>query len=148
MSRIFRVGTGLTFTTAFPDCVGMKLTLILLATVSFLAVGCVTGSHILTGSSRPALLPDSVKVYTAVPTHAEVIGIVSSQSRGRPGQGSTDACIRELKIQAAKIGANGLVLGAIGTSSGQTTTVMMGTTPMMMTSPDQTQLTGTAIFVP
>jgi hypothetical protein len=92
--------------------------------------GCTTGSHIVTGNSRPAFTPDAVKLYAAPPEKYEIIGLVNAGLNNQAGQGDTDNTLKELKKQAAQIGANGVVL---------TTFFGVG---------NVTSISGMAIFVP
>jgi hypothetical protein len=96
--------------------------------VSLLALSlaaCATGSAIVTGAKRTPLDPSRVKLYTETPAHYEAIGIVSASSgAGFTKQGSEDYAVQELKNQAAKLGANGVLLEATGQfgAAGQTVT--------------------------
>jgi uncharacterized protein YbjQ (UPF0145 family) len=63
-------------------------------------------------------------LYLEAPAIFEVIGIVNASSdAGWTEQGSQDYAIEELKSQAAKLGANGVLLETTGE---QTTTVVGG----------------------
>ena len=103
--------------------------------------GCATGSHIITGNARPAISPDAVKIYSEAPANFEKIGFISANTGGT-GQRATDRALKELKNQAGKIGANGIVLGALSTP---VTPVMVG---FVMTQAENTTFSATAIFVP
>jgi uncharacterized protein YbjQ (UPF0145 family) len=64
-----------------------------------------------------------VRIYLEPPTSFEVIGLVNASSdSGWTEQGSLDYAIEELKKQAAKLGANGVLL----VSSGERTTTVVG----------------------
>lgn len=96
----------------------------LLAVVIVALVGCASGSTIVTGTTRAPIAPELVKVYLEPPPQFEVIGVVSASSdAGWTEQGSLDYAVEELKKQAAKLGANGVLLGSTGV---QTTTVFGG----------------------
>jgi hypothetical protein len=86
--------------------------------VSLLAsslAGCLSGSAIVTGSTRTPLDPGQVKVYAEAPAKYEVIGLVTATCDGDwTVQGSQDWAVKELKNQAAKLGANGVVLEPMG----------------------------------
>jgi len=74
-------------------------------------VGCATGSSIVTGVKRPALDSSLVKIYLEPPANYEVIGIVEASSEVEiSNQAAQNRTINELKKQAAKIGANGVIL--------------------------------------
>lgn len=73
--------------------------------------GCATGSAIVTGKARPAIAPTEVKIYLDPPSQYETIGIVEASSDVEfSTQAAQDRAINELKSQAAKIGANGVLL--------------------------------------
>lgn len=98
-----------------------KNLIILLLAITLVA--CASGSSIVTGTKRTPLTPNQVKLYTEPPAKYEVIGIVNSSSdAGWNEQGSVDYAVEELKNQAAKLGANGVLLGA----TGETTTTVVG----------------------
>ena len=99
-----------------------KNLIILLLAISIVA--CASGSSIVTGTKRSPLAPEQVKLYLEAPKKYEVIGIVNASSdAGWTEQNSVDYAVEELKNQAAKLGANGVLLGAVGES---TTTVVGG----------------------
>jgi len=83
---------------------------------------CATGSAIITGQARPAIDPSEVKIYLEPPKQYETIGIVEASSDVELStQAAQDRVIDELKKQAAKIGANGvLLINAGNRSSGMT----------------------------
>jgi hypothetical protein len=85
----------------------------IIITLSFLSVlvGCATGSSIVTGKVKPAISPGEVKIYLDPPSQYDTIGIVEASSDVEfSTQAAQDRVINELKAQAAKIGANGVVL--------------------------------------
>ena len=75
-------------------------------------VGCSTGSHVVTGQQMPELEVEQVTVFEKAPTFDyKVIGTVKASSDGGFTQDSRqEKAIDELKEQAAKIGANGVIL--------------------------------------
>jgi hypothetical protein len=82
--------------------------------------GCATGSSIVTGKVRPAISPSEVKIYLDPPSQYETIGIVEASSDVEfSTQAAQDRVINELKAQAAKIGANGVLLLNTGDKSGE-----------------------------
>lgn len=91
--------------------------------ISFLIIllltGCTTGSALVTGNQRPPIDPSQVKVYRIPPsTEYEHIGIVKAQSEEvLSQQEAVNRAVEELKRQAAKIGANGIILGGTGHKS-------------------------------
>lgn len=69
------------------------------------------GTYLITGTQREAISADSVTIYAVFPEHYEVIGIVTASSEsGWTEQDSLNYAVAELKNQAAKIGANGIVI--------------------------------------
>jgi len=94
--------------------------------------GCVT-SHVMLGKAHPPIPPSQVKIYFGWPkTPFERIAILDTSSRASlaiTAQGKMDKVIERLKDEAAKLGANGVVLegvgdrpaGEIGTGIGQST---------------------------
>ncbi len=93
--------------------------------------GCAGSSHLLTGTPRPAISPDEVTVFTQAPARYEEIAVLDASSRGGfkfTDQGRMDKVVQRLKVEAAKLGANGVLLqstqnqvsGGIGTGGGST----------------------------
>jgi hypothetical protein len=77
--------------------------------------GCASGSAIVTGTTRPAVTPDVVKIYMDPPAEYVTIGLVrASSSSGFTQQGDLDYAVKELKRRAAKMGANGVLLSSTG----------------------------------
>jgi hypothetical protein len=96
-------------------------------------VGCAAESHVLVGTARPPISPDQVKIYVHAPAKYEEIAIIDASSKGSPAftdQQKMDKAIARLKDEAAKLGANGILLqgagdqsaGAVGTGVGTATT--------------------------
>ena len=84
---------------------------IIAITLFIVMFGCATGSYILTGTARPAIDPITVKVYLTPPTKYETIAIVEASSDvGFSSQAAQNRTIEKLKKQAAKLGANGMLL--------------------------------------
>lgn len=91
---------------------------ILLAAILSL-VGCVS-SHVMIGQPRPPISPDQVKVYWHPPEHYDEIALLDTSSRASmsiTAQGKTDVVIARLKEEAAKLGANGVLLQGVGDQS-------------------------------
>lgn len=91
--------------------------------------GCATSSHVLVGTPRPPIAPESVRVYLQPPPKFEQIATIEATSQGSlalTSQQNMDKAIERLKKEAAKVGANGILLqgvqttqsGAIGTGVG------------------------------
>ena len=96
--------------------------LLLLASVQVLA-SCASGTALVTGTTRDPISPETVKIYLKEPANYEIVAIIKAESdAGWTAQGSQDYAVKELKKQAAKLGANGVLLGA----TGQKTTTVVG----------------------
>lgn len=120
----------------------------LLPAILVLAIaGCASGSSIVTGAKRAPVAPESVKIYLQPPPIFEVIGLVNASSdAGWTEQGSMDYAIEELKKQAAKVGANGVLL----VSTADRTSTMIGSmgAGLVYAVPVTTKsIQGRAIFV-
>jgi hypothetical protein len=104
----------------------------LLALTTALAIGlaaCAPSSHVLVGTARPPISPSEVKIFLQPPPSFQEIAILNASANsmfGTGGQGSVDKVIQRLKEQAAKLGANGIILegmsdrqtGSLGGGSG------------------------------
>ena len=93
-----------------------------IAVLTLLAVvvaGCASGSALVIGQTRPAIEDHTtVSILTEMPEGAEDIAIVKASSdSGWTQQDSLDFAVDELKKQAAKVGANAVVLTGRDTSS-------------------------------
>jgi hypothetical protein len=96
----------------------MKRFTTLLTTLAALCLaGCAT-SHVMIGKARPPISPEMVQIYTRPPVKRyEEIAQLDTSSQGSfsfTAQGKTDAVISRLKAEAAKLGANGVILQGIG----------------------------------
>ena len=95
-----------------------------------LAAGCSTSSSVVVGKTRPAISPEMVKVYNTPPAEYEEVAIVdanSKQSMEFSEQGKMDAAIARLKEEAAKVGANGILINTIGDKVGGGISLGFGT---------------------
>jgi hypothetical protein len=96
--------------------------LLLIAALACAASGCSTSSHVLVGTQRPPVTPTSVKVYLQPPPHYEQIATLHATSQGSfaiTSQQNMDVAMQRLKEEAAKLGANGVLLeGVQDTQSG------------------------------
>jgi hypothetical protein len=83
--------------------------------------GCAT-SHVLVGQARPPTSPDQVRLYLRPPASKyEEIALVDTSSRGGfafSAQGKTDVVIDRLRAEAAKLGANGILLQGVSDQAG------------------------------
>jgi hypothetical protein len=91
---------------------------------------CAPATHVLMGQARPPITPDQVKIFSHPPATPFVeIATLDATSKsffGTGGQKSIDKVVERLKLEAAKLGANGVILegfsdaetGSIGTGAG------------------------------
>jgi len=88
--------------------------------VAVALTACAT-SHVMIGKARPPIAPEEVQVYSQPPTvpYEEIARLQTSSSGSFSftAQGKTDAVIQRLKAEAAKLGANGVLLEGIGDQS-------------------------------
>lgn len=113
-----------------------------------LLVGCASGSALMTGTARPPIADfTSVTVLTEMPEGAEQIAIVKASSdSGWNQQQSLDYAVEELKKQAAKVGANAVVLSGRDTSTSVTGVPVYGGGTVVSSS--ETEIVqGIAVYV-
>jgi len=80
-----------------------------------LFTACASRPAVVPLTTRPALDPTQVNIYLTAPQDYEIVGIVETTSQsGWMEQSAVDNAINELKNQAAKIGANGVLLSTAG----------------------------------
>jgi hypothetical protein len=91
----------------------LKLTLA--GAVACLLAACTSSSHVLVGTARPPISPDQVKIYYEPPPKYEQIATLdaSSGTMSFSDQSKTDEAIAKLKAEAAKVGANGILLQGV-----------------------------------
>lgn len=100
--------------------------------LGLLLAGCATSSHVLIGTARAPISPELVKVYLQPPAKYVEIATIDASSRGSltiTSQQNTDKAIGRLKQEAARLGANGILLqgiedqqsASIGTGVGNST---------------------------
>lgn len=78
---------------------------------------CANGEVVMLGKPRPAISPEMVKIYAEPPATFEqiaLIGATSKKSFRFSAQGKMDKVIERLKEQAARLGANGVILQSVG----------------------------------
>jgi hypothetical protein len=83
--------------------------------------GCASSQAIVVGQVRPPISADRVRIYLEPPgSKYEEIANLSATSRGSFAFSTGDKIekvIERLKIEAAKLGANGILLHGVGTDS-------------------------------
>lgn len=127
-----------------------SLKLLFLAVTIVSVWGCADGSALVTGQARPPIEDwNSVQILTEMPDDAEQIAIVKASSdSGITQQQSLDFAVAELKKQAAKVGANVVVLSSRSTGAqvvGTPTYDQQGGT--IITSSEVEIVQGIAVFV-
>lgn len=89
---------------------------IALLIVCFLA-GCASSSSRLVAPARPALNPADVRVYRTAPRHYQEIALVDASSGAHFFHGSPEGeaeAIQRLREEAARVGANGVIITLLG----------------------------------
>jgi len=96
----------------------MKKTVAMLGAAVLLLTGCAITNEttLLVGKSRPSISPDQVKLYTSPPAQYEEIALVSADAAHdfMSKQALLDISIAKIKEEAAKVGANGVLLDSVG----------------------------------
>jgi hypothetical protein len=94
-------------------------------------MGCAASSHRLIGAPRPAISPERVQLYLETPARPyleiAVLGASSRRSWAFSYEGKAEVVIRRLKEEAAKVGANGVLLKGISEESGGAIGTDLGT---------------------
>ena len=94
-----------------------KCVLGVMMSIGLVLSGCVT-SHVIVGKVRPPIAPDAVQLYLHPPgSNYEEIALLESSSKHSfsfTAQGKTNAVIDRMKADAAKLGANGILLDGVG----------------------------------
>lgn len=94
---------------------------------ALLVAGCSSTSHVLVAAPRAPRSPDQVKIYLHAPKNFEEIALLNSSSQNSwavSDQGKMDTAMRRMKEEAAKLGANGVLLRETGDQ--QTATLTTG----------------------
>ena len=100
--------------------------------ISLFISGCtITDSaSIVTGQTKSATNPEAIKIYRQAPAEYQEIGIVYSSAGHdfRSDSGLLDSAIDALKAEAAKLGANGIILSNVNQRDGVQTVIGTVTT--------------------
>lgn len=127
----------------------MKIISFLFASVVLLS-GCATSS-VIVGKVRPAIAVTSVKIYLRAPAKYEEIALLQTSSESSwafSAQGKMDAVMLNMKEEAAKMGANGVLLTQTGDKSAGAVWISNGMGGGVMAPAGSHKAgTGTAIFV-
>lgn len=109
----------------------MNIKIALLAIVCASVTGCtiVSGSSVVIGRTRPPIDPSLVRIARTAPPKYEEIAIISAKAGHdfRSEQGIMDSAIRRLKEEAAKVGANCILLEGVQNRSDPTLVTSFGT---------------------
>src|SRR5258708_6431614 len=100
----------------------MPKLLALASLIAFAALcGCAT-SHVMVGQARPPISPDKVQIYPHPrATKSVEIALLDTPSKGAfaiTAKGKTNVVLDRLKAEAAKLGANGILLEGVGDQAG------------------------------
>jgi len=125
---------------------------------AFLISGCtiVNSTALVVGEKRTPIDFQLVKIYTTAPNKYEEVAIIQAEAGHdfKSAQSVMDSAVMELKKEAAKVGANGVLLGSIGRRDGNNVGLItslgpnVGTGIAVMTKGRGYQtISGTAIFV-
>ena len=124
---------------------------VILAVLPILSMsGCAAGSALIIGEARPAIEDwSTVAILTEMPEGADQIAVVKASSdSGLTQQHSLDYAVAELKKQAAKVGANAVVLGSRSTETQVVGIPNYGTQGgTIITSSDSEVVQGIAVYV-
>ena len=105
-----------------------KLSSVLLLTI---VTGCtiVDGSAIVTGEKRASIPVENVRIYRVAPDKYEEVAIISA-SAGHDFKSNSallESTVLRLKQEAAKLGANGVLLSEIDERDTPKSTISLGT---------------------
>jgi hypothetical protein len=99
----------------------LKLPTLAALTVFAALSGCAT-SYVMVGQARPPISPDQVQIYLHPPANKySEIALLDTSSKGSfaiTAQGKTNVVMDRLKAEAAKLGANGILLEGVGDQAG------------------------------
>lgn len=95
----------------------IRTSLAVLVVIGASACNVTSGSRIVVGHTRPPIVPESVKIYIRPPAKYEEVAIVNASSKNAfaSDQSLTDSALNQMKKDAAKLGANGILLSGVGT---------------------------------
>jgi hypothetical protein len=106
-----RLDLAFRITTAMKHLLHFAAAILLASFVS----GCAT--HVtMIGPARPPVSPAAVRIYETPPRHYQQIAIINSSAGTTwlfPDRGSLDEAIADLRTEAARLGANGVLLQAL-----------------------------------
>ena len=91
---------------------------LIVSLIVMILFGCYPVSHIIVGETRSPISPSKVKIYLEYPEEYEIIARIDASSEFAfrdpsfdiTWQSKMDKIIQRLKIEAAQLGANGIVI--------------------------------------
>jgi len=105
----------------------MKTALLLMAVTYGVIYGCAPAKPLLVGPARAPIPVEQVVIYQQPPPNSSDVAILKATSHSvftPGGAAATDTVVQRLKVRAAQLGANGLVLQ--GFSDAQTASLGTG----------------------
>ena len=109
---------------------------------------CASASHILVGEVRPPVALDAVLLYLEPPENYEVIALVRGSSiSGWTQAQDTNNAVQQLKKEAAKLGANGVLLSSVSEDGDVVFGAGAGTPGDALGLSSTAEVAGQAIFV-
>jgi hypothetical protein len=112
--------------------------------------GCASSQVAVVGHLRPAISPEQVQIYLEPPgSQYDEIANLSASSRGSfsmTAEGKIDKVIERLKREAAKLGANGILLHGVGDQAGGSVGAGISTETNSPRSPDGIGFGASAFF--
>ncbi len=102
--------------------------IVALAIASIAGCTIMDGNTIVTGNARPAISPDEVRIYRTAPDNFEEIAIVyaSAGHDFKKDSALMNEALQRLKEEAAKVGANGIILTVIDERDAPSVTTSYG----------------------
>ena len=109
--------------------------------------GCASSSMVVTGKARAPIDMSEVELVTEMPADCEVLGIIEASSdAGLTDQRCYDYAVEELKIRAASIGANAVLIESMGARNAGYVGMVSGSSVYMI--PDEKKyISGKALYV-
>jgi hypothetical protein len=91
-----------------------------MAAMALLLVGCESTSRVMLGATYPAITPDQVHIYYQPPARYREVALLETQSGSFTygEQHKMDAVLNKLRVEAAKLGANGVLFQGTETAYG------------------------------
>ena len=129
----------------------MRKSIVLL--LAMILIGCYPVSHIVIGETKSPISPSQVKILSEYPDEYEIIARIDASSEfafkdpsiNITWQSKMDKIMERLKIEAAQLGANGIVIENTDNKTKQNITVSKETTTI--NEAHYKTGTATAIFI-